>query len=497
MGRTKSGLFARSRTARALRIPRFVVESGALALVVVACSSSGASNSGGGDAGAGDDAGAVPANIPVPAEAQRSGDPQAGYLALVEKGYVGCGIPYSAYHQVFGDAPPELRLPGRTGDNANASYDVTVYTTESGVEVVSPNCLSCHAAQLGGKLVIGLGNAARDFTSDPSKSAGAASLLVQDPKEQAELAKFVDRLKTVGPYTTESTVGANPGDSLAAILFAHRDRTTLAWSDTPLLDVPPKIAVPVDVPPWWRMAKKNAMFYTGAGRGDHARIMMTASTLCTDTVDLAKAIDAYFNDVQAYITSLTPPKYPYAIDAARAAAGKTVFDATCSRCHGTYGDGATYPNVLVPVESVGTDAMLATGTGQFAAPYVKWFNESFYGQTARLEPSAAYYAPPLDGIWATSPYLHNGSVPSLATLLDSTTRPAYFTRSTKADDFDESEVGVRYARSSAGKSAAAGATAKAQLVDTTLLGYGNQGHTYGDALSPDDRAAVIEYLKTL
>ena len=33
--------------------------------------------------------------------------------------------------------------------------------------------------------------------------------------------------------------------------------------------------------------------------------------------------------------------------------------------------------------------------------------------------------------------------------------------------------------------------------DTTLYGYGNQGHTYGDKLSADDRKAVIEYLKTL
>ena len=35
-----------------------------------------------------------------------------------------------------------------------------------------------------------------------------------------------------------------------------------------------------------------------------------------------------------------------------------------------------------------------------------------------------YQAPPLDGIWATAPYLHNGSVPTLAALLKSSTRPA-------------------------------------------------------------------------
>jgi hypothetical protein len=33
--------------------------------------------------------------------------------------------------------------------------------------------------------------------------------------------------------------------------------------------------------------------------------------------------------------------------------------------------------------------------------------------------------------------------------------------------------------------------------DTTLPGYGNEGHTYGDHLSAQERAEVIEYLKTL
>ena len=39
--------------------------------------------------------------------------------------------------------------------------------------------------------------------------------------------------------------------------------------------------------------------------------------------------------------------------------------------------------------------------------------------------------------------------------------------------------------------------AKKRIYDTTLPGYGNGGHTYGDALSSDDRLALIEYLKTL
>ena len=38
---------------------------------------------------------------------------------------------------------------------------------------------------------------------------------------------------------------------------------------------------------------------------------------------------------------------------------------------------------------------------------------------------------------------------------------------------------------------------RTSIYDTTLLGYSNSGHTFGDALSEDDRRAVIEYVKTL
>jgi hypothetical protein len=38
---------------------------------------------------------------------------------------------------------------------------------------------------------------------------------------------------------------------------------------------------------------------------------------------------------------------------------------------------------------------------------------------------------------------------------------------------------------------------RTRIYDTTKFGYGNQGHTFGDALEPEERKAVLEYLKTL
>ena len=451
-----------------------------------------------GDVDAGDDAIAEPPPTKIDPSPQRAGDAQKGYDALVNNGYVGCGIPYSAYSQVYGPAPQSQRIPGRNVENATMAFNVTRFTTASGVDVVGPNCLTCHAAPILGQVIVGLGDTYQDFTVDYAQQANAAQLLVTDPMEKLELAKFISRANALSPNIRTATIGVTPADNIAAVLIAHRDRNTLAWSDTPLLKLPmPKVVVPVDVPPWWRMSKKNAMFYTGAGRGDHARTMMTASTLCVDSVDIAKSIDAYFPDVRAWIETLAPPKYPLAIDAAIAGKGKGVFDQTCARCHGTYGAGATYPNLVIPLVDIGTDAILATGAVQFADAYVKWFNESYYGQIAHIDSQKGYYAPPLDGIWATAPYFHNGSVPNLAMVLDSTKRPQFWSRTYRSDDFDPTSVGWNFTALAAGQDAEPNATKRKKIYDTTKIGYANVGHTYGDLLSTDDRAAVIEYLKTL
>jgi hypothetical protein len=467
------------------------------ALIVSLALGCGGGSAGGDDDGAPDAGPAVSPVGPVEPSAQRDGDPAAGWRALIEEGYVGCGVPLQAYSQVFGSASPAERLPDRTGTNATMPYNFTAFTTASGVEVVTPNCLQCHADFLNGELVIGLGNTRADYTEDLGSAAVLAGAFVEGEAERAEYEKWKDRVVAIAGYTRTETVGVNPADNLAAVLFAHRDRDTLAWSYQPLLELPPQVVVPVDVPPWWHMRKKNAMFYTGAGRGDHARIMMTASTLCVDTVEEARAIDAYFPDVRAFIASLEPPPYPWIIDETAAAQGREIFEDTCAACHGTYGAGGAYPNLVVAAEEVGTDSTLALGASQFAGRFVDWFNGSFFGEMARLAPAPGYIAPPLDGIWASAPYLHNGSVPTVAAVLESSARPRYWTRSFRDDDYDAEALGWNHTVLTEGHDAIADDDQRKRVYDTTLVGYGNGGHTYGDELTAAERAAVIEYLKTL
>ncbi len=463
-----------------------------------------------GSSGAGDSSGGSPvgpwnSGWPIPAEPQTPGDPAAGWHQLVHEGYVSCGVPISLWPLVrplMGDFVGSEILPARSGDNANMPYNWNVDLSPSGVKIASQNCLTCHAGHFGGELVIGLGNADIDFTRRLDQTLSAIPTPDLPAGDLAELSRFIDRLKAMGPYTTMRTIGTNPAEILAVTLVAHRDRHTLAWSDEPLEPLP-QIIMPSDPPPWWRAHKKNALFYNGMARGDHRGTMVLATALCTDSVEEAENTVAYFNNIQAFIRSVRAPTYPFAIDEGLAEVGEGVFLEACAGCHGTYApDEAdeTYPNLLFPLDVIDTDPVVALIGTVYAPHLVQWYNESFYGSITRMvadEPFPGYVAPPLDGVWATGPFLHNGSVPNIALVLDSTKRPTYWKRvDYDSANFDDVSLGWPYIALDYGHDTAAAAEVK-YIYDTTQLAHDKGGHTFGDHLSLDERTAVIEYLKTL
>lgn len=97
-----------------------------------------------------------------------------------------------------------------------------------------------------------------------------------------------------------------------------------------------------------------------------------------------------------------------------------------------------------------------------------------------------YIARPLNGIWATAPYLHNGSVPTLYDLLlPAEQRPAKFY--TGSHEFDPVKVG--YVTAPGGDNQF--------LFDTSLEGNSNKGHDFGASLTEPQRLALVEYLKAL
>ncbi len=434
----------------------------------------------------------------VPAATQRPGDPVKGREALLNEPYITCGIPESAYRKLFPPAPANQRLAERKGRNATLPYHRTYYRTPDGVDLIVANCLNCHAATIAGQFIVGLGNEQLDFTRDLRLEAESAGFYLTDPKEIEEWRRWAKRLSTIAPYMITDTVGVNPAANITLALIAHRDPETLVWSDRPLMEPPPKTPLPFSVPPWWRLAKKNALYYNAEGQGDHARAMMLGAIYCAEDVATLERIDRYAPDIRAFFASIKPPKFPWPVDETLAEQGRKVFESHCSRCHGTYGEQETYPNLVVGLEEVGTDPLLAEATTNGRTDrFISWFNGSFFGKLSRAAPAPGYMPPPLDGIWATAPFLHNGSVPTLGTLLDSKQRPTYWLRSFDTDDYDPAQVGWRYRALDHGKQGAQDDLQRKRLYDTTLPGYSNQGHTFGDILKQEERQALLEYLKTL
>jgi hypothetical protein len=109
---------------------------------------------------------------------------------------------------------------------------------------------------------------------------------------------------------------------------------------------------------------------------------------------------------------------------------------------------------------------------------------------AATPPAARYKTRPLNGIWATAPYLHNGSVPNLDALLRPVKdRPMSFSVGTRT--FDPDKVG--YLLDAPG-------FPKYEVMDRNnnpVTGHSNAGHEFGAGLSDDQRRQLIAYLKTL
>ncbi len=105
---------------------------------------------------------------------------------------------------------------------------------------------------------------------------------------------------------------------------------------------------------------------------------------------------------------------------------------------------------------------------------------------ANIDAHPDYYkARPLDGIWSSAPYLHNGSVPTLHDLLlPPEQRPDAF--HVGGREFDAERVGLE-----------SGPVENRSRFDTRKPGNDNGGHEYGTTLSQDQRMDLIEFLKTL
>jgi processive rubber oxygenase RoxA-like protein len=181
---------------------------------------------------------------------------------------------------------------------------------------------------------------------------------------------------------------------------------------------------------------------------------------------------------------IRPPKYPFKIDEAAAKRGAPLFQAKCNSCHG----GPESDKRLYAVAEVGTDPhraemftqKLADGFNKFLAEL-----ESEGYQAPKefgVRSTGKYFAATLNGVWARSPYLHNGSVRTMQELLTPPgQRPKSFHRG--SHEYDIKEMGYTDAGN--------------YVFETSGSGNANSGHDYGTKLSKAEKQDLMEYLKTL
>lgn len=181
---------------------------------------------------------------------------------------------------------------------------------------------------------------------------------------------------------------------------------------------------------------------------------------------------------------IRPPRYPFEIDQAAAKNGEKHFESKCASCHG----GPESDKRLYPVAEVGTDPARANMfTQKIADDFNKFLAEL---EAVGYEPpkefgvrsTGKYWAATLNGVWARSPYLHNGSVRTMQELLTSSgQRARSFHRGSRT--YDGAQMGYT--------------DEGVYVLDTTTTGNANSGHDYGTNLSTAEKSELMEYLKTL
>src|SRR5262249_42422566 len=157
-----------------------------------------------------------------------------------------------------------------------------------------------------------------------------------------------------------------------------------------------------------------------------------------------------------------------------------IFNNNCAACHGTYGPGGSYSNKIVSIEELGTDPvrLSALSADHRAAYGQSWF--AHHGQSETISDPGGYVAPPLDGIWASAPYLHNGSVPTLWHMLHPSERPKVWLRT--EDGYDREKGGLEIAAFDKVPQSVTTGRERRRYFDTSKFGKSAAGHTFPDAL---------------
>jgi len=235
----------------------------------------------------------------------------------------------------------------------------------------------------------------------------------------------------------------------------------------------------------WNVGERHWVHWDGNTRSPIGRNLLASLGLGAPLHGKHGDLDFALVKRQTDITeTIKPPRYPFAIDQSLAKRGAAHFNAQCASCHG----GEETDKRLYSVGEVGTDPNRAElFTTEQAGRFNKFLAELEAAgyQPAKeegLRSTGKYWAATLGGVWARSPYLHNGSVRTMHELL---TPPAQRAKTFHrgSQDYDASQMGY--------------ADGGPYVFDTSMGGNSNSGHEYGTKLSSEQKRELMEYLKTL
>lgn len=343
------------------------------------------------------------------------------------------------------------------------------------------NCFNCHGGKVAGTVIPGAPNshvALHTLTEDVSK------IKLQQLKKLSHM-----DLAALGiPLGT--THGTTNSVIFGVVLDSLRDPD---MNFDRSRKVPPLLHHDMDPPAWWNVKRKQKIYADGFITKNH-RMLMQFILIPRNGAQKIKDWETDFEDILAYIESLEAPRYRWPIHEPLATQGKQVFNAHCARCHGTYGEDSTYPEKTIPIAELKTDPVRLNSLppAYRAALNQSWMSR--YGKDPVVENPGGYVAPPLNGVWASAPYFHNGSVPTLWHVLHPEARPEIWKRT--ENGFDLQKVGLEIETFTVMPDSLS-TMQKRLYFDTTQFGKGATGHSYPNDLDSSQKEAVLEYLKTL
>jgi mono/diheme cytochrome c family protein len=238
-----------------------------------------------------------------------------------------------------------------------------------------------------------------------------------------------------------------------------------------------------DFPSIWDQKERKGLYLHWDGNNNSLSERNLSATLVAGATEDSLDEDSLERLVR-WLQTLPAPAFPRnRIDTARAARGEPLYKEHCASCHDL---GGARIGQVTPLAQIRTDPERLRSFTPELVPHMNGIGKGREWAFTHYRKTQGYANAPLDGIWARAPYLHNGSVPTLRALLFPDERPEVFW--TGYDVYDWKDLGF--------VSSGPAAERAGFRFDTRVRGNGNGGHTYGSELTPAQREAILEYLKT-